>query len=62
MSHYDRELSIPRRLESWIAARYDHGLLDDLNPKWEDLPVGAFSESGTNVCTTVATIKTRAAQ
>lgn len=38
------------------TARYDHGLLDDLNPQWRDLPVGAFSESGTNVCTTVATI------
>jgi len=39
------------------TARYDHGLLDDLNPSWRDLPVGAFSESGTNVCTTVATIR-----
>ncbi len=38
------------------TARYDHGLLDDLAPRWCDLPVGAFSESGTNVCTTVATI------
>lgn len=39
------------------TARYDHGLLDDLAPQWEDLPVGAFSESGTNVCTTVCTIR-----
>lgn len=38
------------------TARYDHGLLDDLRPDWHDLPVGAFAESGTNVCTTVATI------
>lgn len=43
------------------TARYDHGLLDDLNPSWRDLPVGAFAESGTNVCTTVATINARAA-
>lgn len=39
------------------TARYDHGLLDDLKPEWSDLPVGAFAESGTNVCTTVATIR-----
>lgn len=39
------------------TARYDHGLLDDLEPLWQDLPVGAFSESGTNVCTTVCTIR-----
>lgn len=39
------------------TARYDHGLLDDLKPSWCDLPVGAFAESGTNVCTTVATIR-----
>lgn len=38
------------------TARYDHGLLDDLNPHWDDLPVGSFAESGTNVCTSVATI------
>jgi hypothetical protein len=38
------------------TARYDHGLLDDLDPQWQDLPVGAFAESGTNVCTTIATI------
>lgn len=42
------------------TARYDHGLLDDLAPIWRDLPVGAFAESGTNVCTTVATIRTGA--
>lgn len=39
------------------TARYDHGLLDDLGPNWRDLPVGAFAESGTNICTTIATIK-----
>lgn len=38
------------------TARHDHGLLDDLKPDWEDLPVGAFSESGTNICTTICTI------
>ena len=35
------------------TARYDHGLLDG---KWQDLPVGAFSESGTNINTTVLTM------
>lgn len=35
------------------TARYDHGLLDG---SWHDLPVGSFSESGTNICTTVLTI------
>jgi hypothetical protein len=35
------------------TARYDHGLLDG---KWDDLPVGSFSESGTNINTTVLTI------
>lgn len=34
------------------TARYDHGLLDG---RWEDLPVGSFSESGTNINTTVLT-------
>ena len=46
-----------------VTAR-DHGLLDDLIPKarwscdsaWSDLPVGSFSESGTNINTTVLTI------
>jgi hypothetical protein len=42
------------------TARYDHGLLDDLSPDWEDLPIGAFAESGTNVNTTIATIYRRA--
>lgn len=36
------------------TARYDHGLLDG---EWRDLPVGSFGESGTNVCTTVLTIR-----
>jgi len=43
------------------TARYDHGLLDELRPEWRDLPVGAFSESGTNVCTTIVTIRKREA-
>ena len=37
-----------------ITARYDHGLLDG---KWSDLPVGSFSESGTNINTTVLTMR-----
>lgn len=40
-----------------ITARHDHGELDDLSPRWRDLPVGSFSESGTNINTTVATIR-----
>lgn len=43
------------------SARYDHGELDDLAPHWDDLPVGSFSESGTNINTTVATIRKDAA-
>ncbi|REF72372.1 DUF4942 domain-containing protein [Paracoccus versutus] len=39
------------------SARYDHGELDDLRPHWDDLPVGSFSESGTNINTVVATIR-----
>lgn len=35
------------------TARYDHGLL---NGKWSDLPIGSFSESGTNINTTVLTV------
>lgn len=38
------------------TARYDHGLLKG---EWHDLPVGSFSESGTNVNTTVLTIRKR---
>lgn len=45
-----------------VTAR-DHGLLDDLGAKparysgpWDDLPVGSFSESGTNINTTVLTL------
>lgn len=46
------------------TARYDHGLLDDLvkegarryDGAWGDLPVGSFSESGTNINTTVLTL------
>lgn len=36
-----------------ITARYDHGLL---NGKWDDIPVGSFRESGTNINTTVLTM------
>jgi len=36
------------------TARYDHGLLDG---EWRDLPVGSFSESGTNINTTILTIR-----
>jgi Domain of unknown function (DUF4942)/Uncharacterised methyltransferase family (DUF6094) len=35
------------------TARYDHGLLKG---RWDDLPVGSFSESGTNINTTVLTM------
>ena len=35
------------------TARYDHGLVDGT---WNDLPVGSFSESGTNINTTVLRI------
>jgi len=34
------------------TARYDHGLLEG---RWSDLPVGSFSESGTNINTTILT-------
>lgn len=33
------------------TACYDHGLLDKYNGRFTDLPVGSFSESGTNVPT-----------
>lgn len=36
------------------SARYDHGLLTG---KWDDLPIGSFRESGTNINTTVLTIR-----
>lgn len=35
------------------TARYDHGLLDG---NWRDLPVGSFTESGTNINTSVLSI------
>lgn len=44
-----------------ITAR-EHGLLDEIVPKarwsspWDDLPVGSFAESGTNINTTVLTV------
>ena len=34
------------------SARYDHGLVDG---SWDDLPVGSFSESGTNINTSILT-------
>lgn len=37
-----------------ITARTDHGLLQG---KWSDLPVGSFRESGTNINTTVLTMR-----
>lgn len=40
-----------------ITARLDHGLLDDLNGRWDDLPVGSFRESGTNINTTILTVR-----
>jgi hypothetical protein len=39
------------------TARYDHGLLDDLNGQWCDLPVGSFAESGTNINTVILTVR-----
>lgn len=36
------------------SARYDHGLLKG---NWYDLPVGSFSESGTNINTSVLTVR-----
>lgn len=39
-----------------VTARYDHGLLDGL---WRDLPVGSFRESGTNINTTILTIRNK---
>jgi hypothetical protein len=39
-----------------VTARYDHKILDG---QWNDLPVGSFSESGTNVNTTILTIHKR---
>lgn len=35
----------------------EHGLLDHLKPGWRHLPVGSFSESGTNINTVVCTIR-----
>lgn len=41
------------------TARYDHGLLEKEFPngRWEDLPVGSFSESGTNINTCIFTVR-----
>lgn len=51
-----------------VTAR-EHGLLDDLAPcgrwsydtRWRDLPVGSFSESGTNINTVILTLHKPAA-
>lgn len=37
-----------------VTARYDHKLLVG---EWSDLPIGAFRESGTNINTTILTMK-----
>lgn len=39
------------------TARYDHHELDDLNARWIDLPVGSFSESGTNINTCILEVR-----
>lgn len=39
------------------TARYDHHELDDLNARWIDLPVGSFSESGTNINTCIIEVR-----
>ncbi|MFZ0271021.1 MAG: DUF4942 domain-containing protein [Acidobacteriaceae bacterium] len=40
-----------------ITARYDHGLVEG---HWSDLPLGSFRDSGTNINTTVLTIRKKA--
>ncbi|MEE7442642.1 DUF4942 domain-containing protein [Methylobacterium oryzae] len=40
-----------------ITAKTDHGLLDHLKGHWDDLPVGSFRESGTNINTTIFTAR-----
>lgn len=42
-----------------VTARYDHGIIDKipLRKYWNDLPVGSFRESGTNINTTILLIK-----
>jgi hypothetical protein len=42
-----------------VTARYDHHILDDLRPRWSDLPNGSFRESGTNINTTLCEIHKR---
>jgi hypothetical protein len=39
------------------SARYDHGLIHA--DRWDDLPVGSFRESGTNINITVLTLKNK---
>lgn len=42
-----------------ITAKTDHGLIDAMGfwHQWEDLPIGSFRESGTNIHTTVLTMR-----
>lgn len=42
-----------------VTARLDHGLIESMGYRhsWEDLPVGSFRESGTNINTTVLTME-----
>jgi hypothetical protein len=41
------------------TAKYDHGLIEKEFPRgeWRDLPVGSFSESGTNVPTGIFKVR-----
>lgn len=41
------------------SARYDHNELDEFGCSWTDLPVGSFSESGTNINTSLVAIRKR---
>lgn len=47
-----------------ITARTDHGLIEKMGHRheWRDLPVGSFRESGTNINTTVLTMRKAQAQ
>jgi hypothetical protein len=38
-----------------ITAVTDHGFVEDTMGRWKDLPTGAFSASGTNINTGIAT-------
>ncbi len=39
-----------------ITAMTDHKLLDQYKPRWLELPIGSFKESGTNINTVICTI------